>query len=184
MRKKREIVNTITEVVLASVLLGIFAFTFAVIWSLNPVPSNKQAVVLGTQVSSLPFELLESGLFEQTKYIGSENNFEASYSFAVSHINPEQVYELMKLSNNTNEERKFAISVVIPEEVIKYYKVAGIVADKEYLIYDYFEDEQVYDLVVSLKPNTESLFKLYVKTYSEEAPSQLDTVIKLEVLQD
>lgn len=184
MKKKRKIVETVTEVVLATILLAIFAFTFAVVWSLNPVSSPKEKQVLGAQISAVPFETLQSNLFEQTNLIASRNSLNADYTFAVSHINPEQTYNLVKLSNNSSEERKYAVSLSISEEDIKWFKVSGMIDDVEYPIYDALGDEQVYDLVVSLQPNTERTFNLFVKSYSEEAPTELNAHLSLEVITD
>lgn len=182
MKKQRQVVETITEVVLATILLAIFGVTFATISSINPVAKPNNKTVLGAQISAKPFEILQADTFEQSNYIGSANSFGADYTFAVSQQNPTQTYGILKLSNSSNKDRRFAISFKAPEAEQKWFKIAGKMDDTEYVIFDALGDAKLYDLVITLKPNTEGVFNIDVNSYSESAPLELHAKVNLEVL--
>jgi hypothetical protein len=156
--------------------------TFATVWSLSPASTTKSNTVLGVYISSNPFDVLNEDTYEQTNYIGSSNSFSADYTFALASDPSVREYQIVRLSNNSATTRKYAIAVVIPDNEIQSFKISGKVNNTEYSIYDPAVDRKLNDLVVSLQPNTDAIFKLLINRYSESTLTELHANINLQVL--
>lgn len=172
MEVKRSAIETVTEVILSFVLIGIIGASFLVVTELNPVAAPVTPV-LGAATARTPWTFLQDSGFVQDDLVATSNSFNAGYTFTIAQ-QPFLNYTLFSLNNTSNKVKQYQIVFSTNSTDLKSFKITAAFGDKNDIIYDPMGDKIMHALVVSLPANASQNFSLQLAANNSAIPDQLN----------
>jgi hypothetical protein len=183
MRKYIPLIDTLTEVALAFVLIGVISGSFWMANQLNPV-AKVEAPVLGINKETKAWEFMQDKNFSQTQLMETDGGFTADYLLKFTHIGQQNNYNLFSLNNIERSVNKYRIVVTGKEDIMQYLTITGGVAEKQESIYNARTDAQYRDLVVSIPKGNNAVFSLGILPQSESLPESVNITVTVEKVTD
>ena len=163
MNKPRIFVETLTEVVLAFVLISILGLSYFIGINLNPVIEEAKPI-LGIEISNEPLTFLKDSNFEQTTLIANETGFTANYLYKIS---DSYNLKLFTLNNIQFNKAKYRLVVALPKDTEKYFKLSVLINNVNTVVYDATVDESYKDIEIVIPKEKSVTPEFHLESLSE-----------------
>jgi hypothetical protein len=182
MKKPRQLVELVTEVVLAICLLFIAGTSLFSTFKLNPAELNPADAntVLGQNTSN--WSMMQDKNFSSKIVTDNTQLFVSDLVLKTASVTPENKYNVLTVNNYLPRTQKYVLQFLFNKDMYVNYVISAVINGNTTIVYDGQGDHSVKDLKLEVPAETSFIIGLALHSYNQNTSGDLGLRLQISSL--